>query len=487
MSKILDPISSDSAVGDDYKYEDSYITIQEEIDKIQNITGSLKTDWSIVSQNSKQILEKHSKDLKLLSYWLYAGWKLDKWSSIFDTIPTFIKVIEIFKNDMYPKKSRAKLKLLEWLRDNLLSDILSQVKSTPADAIERLEKLLQELDEVILIALENSSPPKFSSIVRKLKEEIENQKREEPKKEVAKKEEKIVKEEIKKEEPPKEIEKTDIPLLNEIKNSINRVATEEKDTNSIMLLELLQSIGFIELENILSLNQKIDSRFLPKKETREKLESSFKKAKTKELLDEIKMELLNYPCWVEGYFLTILIYESLGSKENYKKLKYNLSYFIQNNNKLLTKHSPKDYNIVSPEIQKWIKNFSTNSHVEYNQKYSEALDLVKKGKRTEAIIFLDELYNRSNTGEESFLWRLKQIDIAIETRNIQIAIAILYDLETRIERYRLNEWNPSLSIEVYTLFLKPIIARELTSEKKEAVYRKLCTISASSAIKISIN
>ncbi|SFV51360.1 Uncharacterized protein ImpA [hydrothermal vent metagenome] len=487
MSKILEPISSNSAVGEDYKYEDTYTAIQNEIDKIQNITGSLKTDWVIVKENSKEILENHSKDLKLLSYWIYAHWKLDKWSGLLEALPIFIKVIDIFKNSAYPKKTRAKIKLLEWLRDNLLSEILANAKSTPKGTVDKLENLLQELDKILPIALENSSPPRFSSIVRKLKEEIANQKREEPKKK------KKIEKKIEKKEDKPAIKKIDvqkynnIPLLEEIKCTINRVATEEKETNSIIHLELLQSIGFIELENILNSNQKIDISLFPKKESRDKLESSFKKTKTKELLFELKTELLNYPCWIEGYFFIILIYESLGSKDNYKKIKYNLSYFIQSNNKLLTKQSPVDYAIITPEIQKWIKNFSTNSSVEYTQKYSEASALAKKGKRKEAISFLDLLYNKSNTGEESFLWRLKQIDMAIETREIQMAIALLYDLENRIDKYHLDEWNPSLSIEVYKLFLKPILARELTLEKKEAIYRKLCIISAQSAIKIGIN
>ncbi len=97
---------------------------------------------------------------------------------------------------------------------------------------------------------------------------------------------------------------------------------------------------------------------------------------------------------------------------------------------------------------------------------------------------MDELYTKSTTAEESFLWRLKQVYIAIETREIKIAIALLYDLENKIDKYCLHEWNPSLSIEVYTLFLKPTITRELTSEKKEAIYHKLCIISAKSALKI---
>ena len=500
MEKV---ISLSSSVGEDYKNEDLYIEIQEEIDKIQNIISTSKTDWEKVSRDSQQILEEKSKDLKLLTYWFYAQWKIGQGEKLLIALPTYINVIKLFNAQMYPKKSRSKIKLLEWLKNSLQVEFLADVKKFQKISIDEVKKLFESLDEALLLVAEAHTLPKFYPIARKLQEAIENQKKENPKVAIKKEEKPIEKNKVEKPFPTstqqplednnisKEREEKYLthPLIEKVKKNIQLQIMEDKEEPSlIIILTLLQMMAFIELEYILNTKQKIAIEFFPTKESISRIQTHLKQKKNKELLDEIKLLLLDYPCWIEGYYFVILILEALQYKENYKQLKYNFLSFLENNHKLLKKYSPKNYDIVNSEMQKWMEKFSVDKgEIIYHQKYTEALILVKQKKSKEAIIFLDELYNRANTEEESFLWRLKQIFLAMETREIQIALALLYHLEDKIEKYHLYEWKPSLAIEVYGLFLNPMIARELTEEKKEKIYRKLCTLSTKSALFTSIH
>ena len=151
---------------------------------------------------------------------------------------------------------------------------------------------------------------------------------------------------------------------------------------------------------------------------------------------------------------------------------------------------PKDYVILGKKLKKWVKlenKYLTinNTSNQYEEVFQESLKLVKTKSKEEAVAMLDDIKKKSKSIEESFLWSLKQVYLALEIDNRNMAVALLYALNEEIEYFNLEKWNPKLAIEVYILFLRPSINKILKTEMKELIYGKLCRLSPQEAMKIS--
>jgi len=74
---MTNPISDQSACGVDAKYDDIYLMMESEIDKINSVSEGMQTNWQYVSNECKLLLELRTKDIKLLCWWAYAQYKLN--------------------------------------------------------------------------------------------------------------------------------------------------------------------------------------------------------------------------------------------------------------------------------------------------------------------------------------------------------------------------------------------------------------------------
>jgi type VI secretion system protein VasJ len=119
MSSIIEKISSKNPTGSDQKYEDTYLAIEAEIDKTMSASSAGGVDWTLISEHATQILELKSKDLKIASYWLYAQWKLSSWDGLEFALPLYTKLIATYKMKLFPKSTKVKLRILEWLHESL--------------------------------------------------------------------------------------------------------------------------------------------------------------------------------------------------------------------------------------------------------------------------------------------------------------------------------------------------------------------------------
>ena len=124
---ILKDIDSSQRCGTDYKYEDLYLLIEQEIDKNNSVTQD-STDWNYIYTQSKMLLENETKDLKLAIWWLFASWKNYSWEGLEKNLPILIEFITIFNIDMFPKSPKSKINILFWLDEALTKEIIHNEK-----------------------------------------------------------------------------------------------------------------------------------------------------------------------------------------------------------------------------------------------------------------------------------------------------------------------------------------------------------------------
>jgi len=95
---------------------------------------------------------------------------------------------------------------------------------------------------------------------------------------------------------------------------------------------------------------------------------------------------------------------------------------------------------------------------EADSSMAEAFDtagqLATQGKTTEALRLLRDGARQATTQRQRFAWRLQQARLCIDLNLPDIAQALLEDLLSWADTYRLDEWEPTLSIEILRLLIQ---------------------------------
>ncbi|WP_198306333.1 type VI secretion system ImpA family N-terminal domain-containing protein [Arcobacter vandammei] len=89
-------------VGKDCKYEDRYLQVELEIDKISSVTQEMCNFRQII-ENCEYLLSNETKDFKLASWWFYANFKMNDIKGLEYSIDCFINFIDKFHTSFYPK------------------------------------------------------------------------------------------------------------------------------------------------------------------------------------------------------------------------------------------------------------------------------------------------------------------------------------------------------------------------------------------------
>lgn len=70
---LLTPIKGEDICGQDYRYEDEFDVIEQEIGKLTNIYHSAEPNWQLVASHTEALLSSKTKDIRLAA-WLVRAW-----------------------------------------------------------------------------------------------------------------------------------------------------------------------------------------------------------------------------------------------------------------------------------------------------------------------------------------------------------------------------------------------------------------------------
>ncbi|MDX4036239.1 type VI secretion system ImpA family N-terminal domain-containing protein [Aliarcobacter skirrowii] len=117
-------------VGKDCKYEDSYLNIEIEIDKISSVTQDT-CDFRTVLSECENLLSKDTKDFKIATWWFYTNFKINQIEGLKYSIDCFIEFINKFYTSFYPKSKISKTNIIEWLETTLTKEIENNSDDNP--------------------------------------------------------------------------------------------------------------------------------------------------------------------------------------------------------------------------------------------------------------------------------------------------------------------------------------------------------------------
>jgi type VI secretion system protein ImpA len=113
---------------------------------------------------------------------------------------------------------------------------------------------------------------------------------------------------------------------------------------------------------------------------------------------------------------------------------------------------------------------------------AQAVALADAGRVQEAVMVLDQAMAAATNGRDRFLIELHLAEICQRLKNDQLALALLEDLERKIDTFHLEDWeNRELCARVFGSLYNCLKARGV-SERLQQVYARLCKLDVRRAI-----
>ena len=498
---ITQDFESENICGVDYRYEEEYLLLEQEVDKAYSVTQEGTTNWELVVKDSENILKTKSKDIKLASWWLLGNWKMNNYSTFEEKLKTYIELLEKYSDELYPKSKKAKLNTFFWLENNLINDLNVFEKNknkiiNPLILLELFEKLNFLINEIT--QKESSFFKKIISFFKPLADEYKK-----TKENLLNPSDNNVKSDQKKLNSKEELneindEKDAIRALRSLKNLSSMLSSYYRKSSFVDLkaLRITRFLCWLDTQGLPNSENK--KTFLPAPlefEIDEILE--LKKNEDYEKSFTLIEEMLEVsPFWLDGHFYAYEILDKTGHKNEAEEIKNNLLSFIKTNEGILELKFNDGTTFASNKTKNWIEdslfaeetqNTKENKTNINEQKLEEIYEFANKDKLKEAMQLLEKEYLLSNTVEEKFNWRLNHAQLAIEFDKKDIALALLEELEKEITHYHLDEWNPKLASKVYSLLLTSFSSIDILPQKIEMFYKKLCKTDISNALEININ
>ncbi|MFL8991180.1 type VI secretion system protein TssA [Pseudomonas sp. QLc11A] len=115
----LQPISAQSAVGEDPGYDDDFQRMREEVNKLSG------ADVDEVVQLAEKLLSQRCKDLRVATYYLWARLHKDGERGLADGLGLLAALVERYAGDVLPVRPNSRKLALEWLTSGKVLDSLS--------------------------------------------------------------------------------------------------------------------------------------------------------------------------------------------------------------------------------------------------------------------------------------------------------------------------------------------------------------------------
>lgn len=136
----LQPISSQSPVGEDPGYDDDFQRMREEVNKLSG------ADVDLVMQLAEKLLTRHCKDLRVATYYLWARLHKEGEAGLADGLGLLAALVERYAGDVLPERANSRKMALEWLNSGKVLDCLSLYPEVVKEEAERTVAALAWLE-----------------------------------------------------------------------------------------------------------------------------------------------------------------------------------------------------------------------------------------------------------------------------------------------------------------------------------------------------
>lgn len=443
---ILSAISDDAPCGIDFKYEDAYLKLENELDKSNSLSEDITTDWATVKASSLELLEKHTKDTKLFCWWMYSVWKTESWQGFKTSLELFNMFLQTFGKALFPKSKKIKISALLWLEEQINAEVLDEQGTLNATIETKVFLELFENLQKHFIAVVEDEVSIFVKIQNDLNRQLSAHEAKAAKNQptATSTSQLTERNEINSEEDAKAV-------LRSLKKSANLLqkhyrAQKASDLRAIRLVRLLSTL---EVDGV-PMNENGKTFLNPIASNQSvMIETLMAEEKYVEALEKTESIICASPFWFEGHYKSFEILSAMGEANTAQEV---MSHFISfvNNNETFYDLSFKDGSpFISSVLKQWIqansKSAKTNAQecntdeTTQEEIIEASYALARKQQIKEAMGLLQVQHNNAVTKEEKFYWRLANAKLAAEFNKNNLSLALLEDLRADVDKYHLDD------------------------------------------------
>jgi len=174
------PVSDSSPTGEDIRYEENYENLENEIGKLESLSGET-VNWAVVIQDSKTILKEESKDLSVVCFLIRGLYEKEGYTGLANGFTVLQAMIDKYWETLHPpvKRARARAGAINWLAGQLQAPIAKQKPGASASKIvktcfEIIKQTEDKLDELM-----GNESPNIIEVRKKIKSYVDEIEREE--------------------------------------------------------------------------------------------------------------------------------------------------------------------------------------------------------------------------------------------------------------------------------------------------------------------
>lgn len=138
----LVPIAGDQPVGEDPGYDDDFQRMREEVNKLS------AADVTLVARLAEQLLKQRCKDVRIVSYYLWARTQGDGEAGFADGLELLAALLDRFGGQTLPARPNSRRMALEWLASAKVLDGLSLFPEVVKAETQRTVAALAWLEQI---------------------------------------------------------------------------------------------------------------------------------------------------------------------------------------------------------------------------------------------------------------------------------------------------------------------------------------------------
>ncbi len=490
-------LSKDAPDPKQVQYESpEFEKLTQEIGKLSSLHGET-VEWRDVIETSTIIIRDKSKDLEVVTYLCRGLWERDGYAGLRVGFTILRDIIQEYWDIAYPPKKKARMRggKISWLVDRV-GKLLPDHEPLPEekDTISTCLELIKEIETILNDKLGDNAP-----ILRELRQPFETYQKNFSFQEQSKKEAPP---------PPASSPSLDIPATqsvasaNDIKKAfkschstlyqIAKLKRAEKLSDPLPY-RIVRASAWMSIEKMPFLQ---NGKFVAPAPPQNQIIQLLEQEEYATLIETVENMFANpdvQPAnayWLDAHRFTATALEALGPQYNQAKQTVieELAVFLRRFPKLPELRFNDDTPFADAKTKIWITEqvLTTNSSepesVSGGEETSvwvktlkEAKQLASQDKFAEALLLLQN-GGQSATGQrEKFVWLLEQARFCYEMDHIELAKPMLEFLEEQVARFNLEEWEPTLSVEVARLLL-------MCKDTNRQLYARLCRLDVASAL-----
>lgn len=506
-SSLLEAINGDSFVGEDVRYSATFEEVESMLSGSTSLFSSTATDWQKVVELSEKILTTQAKDIRVLAWFSWGLFKIDSFAGLHAGVYFLNELIAKCWDDIFPTKQRTKMSAVEWLSSRL--EQLFQESIDVKEQIPLFEALLVELmrlDTFLTDKWQDKSPlllPTCRRIERMISKTTQVADKDKESKSVVEKVITQAKEIVTGTATPQSIittldnERDASKLLRNLQDNGRTLCIwwlNQRPTD-IKALRLNRTLLWIAIEALPDSKDDVTTLRPVPLDKVNNYKERLAQGRYSDLITDVEISISKAPFWLDGQHIVWQCLHALRMDAAMLELEVQLALFLQRVPRVTELKFHDNTAFANEATVAWINDQvlprlnnqagQINAHIVSSGTGQEAWDevlqecitnLSREGLK-ESMAPLVAGLKIATGGREKFFWQLCMAKLCFANKKYELAKTQLENLDEHVHQLGIEQWEPSLALEVVYLLYKCcelLPQSQQVRESKERLYKRLC-------------